>query len=175
MNSSTRPLSKRELREITNCRRLLRMASELHIRGYQKLRVVPHLYSIGTWRCGITSSDNICRDHGAMACRWDWEYTPQYTSASGRKCFDWQDAERATPSRLADMFLEQFPEVCRRGYGSDWEYAGWLSWMLHETYPDCLPVSQGDFLEIPAGDLLTIRAREIVLASPPPGTGNLSA
>jgi len=165
------PVTSTQLTHIHNCRRLLRMTSELHVRGFQQLRVIPHLYSVGTWRCGITFAQNVSADHGAMPCDWAWELVPQYTSASERECFDWEDAVTATPSRLANMFLERFPDVSRRGYGPDWEYAGWFSWMLHETYPDCLPICQGEYVTVPRGGLVTIGGRSLELTSPPPGRG----
>lgn len=105
--------------EIHNCHRVLRMISELHVRGDQRLRMVPHLYALGCWRCGITWAANIRPDHGAIACDWSCEVTPQYTSASGREVFGWADAKRLTPSRLAELFLARFPDVASRGAGQD--------------------------------------------------------
>lgn len=157
--------------DVQNCRRLLRMVGELHIRGYQCLRVIPHLYSLGTWRCGITYRDNVQSDHGALPCDWDGDFLPQHTSAAGRECFGWSDARHLTASRLAELFLERFPELSARGLGPDWEYAGWFVWMMHETYSDCLPVAQGEYLEIPPGGLITIGGRQFSLTPPPPGGG----
>jgi hypothetical protein len=137
--------------------------------------MVPHLYAIGTWRCGITWVDNIRSDHGAVACDSDFAATPQHTSASGREVFGWRDGRYATPSRLADMFIARFPEVSQRGEGKDWEYAGWFSWMLHETFPDCLPVAFGEHLEVPAGGLVTIGGRDITLTPPPAGRCSTSS
>lgn len=147
------------------------MIAELHVRGYQRLRVIPHLYSLGTWRCGITHVENVRPDHGVLPCNWDFALLPQHTSASGRACFGWKDATRLSPSRLAGLFLERFPGVAERGLGKDWEYAGWFSWMLHETYPDCLPVAQAEDLDVPPGGLLTVGRREIQLTPPPFGIG----
>jgi hypothetical protein len=145
------------------------MISELHVRGYQQVRMIPHLYSVGTWRCGVTWLGNVRSDHGAMACDWDFSVTPQHTSANGREVFEWKDASHATPSRLAEMFVSRFPDIAKRGKGKDWEYAGWFSWMLHETYPDCLPVAFGEYLEAPPGGLVTIGTRQLTLTPPPSG------
>lgn len=160
---------------VTECRRVLRMIAELHVRGYQRLRMVPHLYAVGTWRCGITWVDNICSDHGAVACDWDFRATPQHTSAAGRAVFGWEDGRHVTPSRLAEMFLQRFPDVSALGRGQDWEYAGWFSWMLHETFPDCLPVAFGEYLDVPPGGLIAIDGRPRRLTSPPPGRGAASS
>jgi hypothetical protein len=162
-------ISKEDQERIHNCRRVLRMISELHVRGYQQLRMVPHLYSLGTWRCGITWAGNVRADHGAVPCDWSFEATLQYTSASGSEVYGWADAKLLSPSRLADMFIKRHATIARRGRGPDWAYAGWFSWMLHETYPDCLPVAFGEFLEVPLGGLITIGGREKRISPPPPG------
>lgn len=135
--------------------------------------MAPHLYAMGTWRCGITWAENIRRDHGARSCDGRVEATPEYSSASRREPFGWADAKLVTPSRLADMFIARFPDVASRGVGKDWEYAGWFSWMLHETYPDCLPIAFGDYVEAPPNGLVTIGARLVRLTPPPPGYGAL--
>ena len=162
-------LSPEELQHIAASRRVLRMMSELHMRGYQRLRLVPHLYALGTWRGGITWAGNVRADHGAIAVDWSEDATPQHSSASGREVFGWADAVALTPSRLAALFIQRFPELAARGRGPDFEYAGWFSWMLHETYPDCLPVAFGETLGVPEGGLVTVGGRELCLTPPPPG------
>jgi hypothetical protein len=122
------------------------MIAELHLRGYQQLRVVPHLYHLGTWRCGITPRSNTLRVHGAMAKSWHFDILPQYTSASERDYFGWTDRRTASPSELADPFVDRFPRVAAAGMGEDFEYAGWYSWMLHLTFPGLLPISMAEYM-----------------------------
>jgi len=159
------------IEEVRICRKVLRMVMELHLRGFQRLRIVPHLYELGTWRCGITPVTNIRRDHGALPCSWDWSVLPQYSSASGREYFGWKDLKYATPSMMAECFLQRFPEISAEGAGQDWEYAGWFVWMLHLTYPGSLPIAQAPFHEIPSGWMEALGGSERLIHLPPPRKG----
>lgn len=134
--------------EIRVARKILRMTVELHIRGYQRMRIVPGISPSGMhWRCSLTPIDNIADDHGALAKRADPELGAHYSDASGRDYFGWTDARHASPSKLADLFLERFPALARRGLGPDWGYAGWLQHVLALTYPSRLPVAYGDYVD----------------------------
>ena len=129
-------------------RSVLKMIAELHVRGYQRLRIVPHIYSLGTWRCGITPASNVRPDHGAIAVSWAAELLVQHTSANGNKYFGWEDAKQTTPSGLARRFIERFPRIAEAGYGPDWEYAGWYTHLLHQTYPDAVPYAFHDYAPV---------------------------
>jgi hypothetical protein len=74
---------------------------------------------------------------------WD-KLTAHYTSGQERKYFGWEDAAHLTPSRLAELFIERFPDIAEAGRGSDWVYAGWYLDMLHLTYPDTFPIAYAD-------------------------------
>lgn len=41
--------------EVVPCRKLLLAVADLHLRGYQRLRIVPNVGSVGAWRCVIVS------------------------------------------------------------------------------------------------------------------------
>lgn len=82
-------------------RKVLYMVAELHLRGYQRLRIVPHFYEIGTWRCGITPIENTLRSNGAVPASLSWEVLPQYSSAQMRQYFGWNDAAKCTPSHIS--------------------------------------------------------------------------
>jgi hypothetical protein len=156
--------------EIRIPRKIVRMVAELHVRGYQWLRLVPFIYDLGSWRGGITPVSNILARHGAMAADYDQAILPQYTSASMREYFGWKDARHATPSQLAELFIERFPRVAREGYGSDWMYAGWYSEMLHLTHPGTLPIAYGNMSGPSETQMLWVGeppVRSIPL--PPPG------
>jgi hypothetical protein len=46
--------------------RVLAMIGELHKRGFQRLRLMPHMSPSGLhWRCAIGSADYFYRNHGA--------------------------------------------------------------------------------------------------------------
>jgi len=152
-------------------RKVLRMVSSLHLRGYQRLRIAPGSAPNGmSWRCTVTPVTNISRRHGARLIDWD-TLTAHYTSGMKAEYFDWTDAVRATPGDLATLFIQRFPEIARAGYGADWEYAGWYLHMLHLTHPDRFPIAYDDG-GCPDDCLVTEggepRAR---IPLPPPGLG----
>ena len=156
---------------IRRCRKLLRAVGELHVRGFQRVRIVPSLYNLGTWRCSILPACHISKEHGA---RWARDVPDdaiaRYSSASGSTFWGWQDVSHAHPSELADVILERFPRIAQLGYGQDWAYAGWYLHMLDVTYPDALPISWND--QTDDGDyryVLKTIGRDVTIPLPPPG------
>ena len=152
-------------------RKLLRAVAELHVRGYQRIRIVPYFYEIGTWRCTILPAIYVSRTHGAS-----WvnnvpeEATAKYSSATGREYWGWRDDHHCSPAELADVFLAHFPRIAELGYGQDWLYVGWYQHMLHLTYPDGLPIcwnNQQDNQKYPG--CLGMLGRAGTIPPPPPG------
>lgn len=152
-------------------RKVLRMVTELHVRGYQLLRIAPGMASSGCyWRCSITPVTNISSRHGARLLSWD-RFAAHYTSGQEREYFGWKDATNVTPSRLAELFIERFPKISETGRGADWVYAGWYLEMLHLTYPNSFPIAYADW-ELPTDWLATTGARrDVRIPLPPPGWG----
>ena len=152
-------------------RNVLRLVNELHVRGYQRVRIAPGMAPSGVhWRCTLTPASNISRQHGVRLIA-GGTLSANYSSSQEREYFGWPDAAHATPSRLADLFLARFPEIAAAGRGSDWAYAGWYLEMLHLTYPDSLPIAYADW-DLPTGYLPTTGARsDIQIPLPPPGEG----
>lgn len=148
------------------------MVSELHVRGYQRLRIAPGMApSGGYWRCAITPVTNISNRHGAKMIA-DNDLVARYTSGQERKYFDWTDASHLTPSRLAVRFIERFPRIVAAGRGSDWMYSGWYQEMLGITYPDIFPIAYADW-SLPDEYLDTTGGREGVrIPLPPVGEGD---
>jgi hypothetical protein len=154
--------------ELRPGRKLLRAVADLHTRGYQRLRIVPYLYELGTWRCGVAPAVWISDTHGAeLADTTSHDQIAPYTSASGREYWEWEDRHHCSPSRLADVFLQRYPELARLGYGQDWLYVGWYQHMLHVTYPDALPISAGPYVE--TNGFMTTTGRSVQFALPPVG------
>lgn len=136
------------------CRNVLRMVQELHLRGYQRLRIAPGMSASGFhWRCAVTPAANTQAANAALLR--EYEFAAHYTSGMERKYFDWPDAEHASPSRLAELFLERFPKIASAGKGSDWAYAGWYIEMLQLTYPDSFPIAYADY-DLPASHLTCV-------------------
>ena len=148
-------------------RKVLLMVSELHVRGYQRLRIAPGMSPSGChWRCSITPASNISSEHGARLVSWD-TLAAHYSSSSGSEYFEWTDASRLTPSRLAVRFIERFPDIAAAGRGSDWPYAGWYVEMLGITYPDTFPIAYADW-DLPPDYLATTGRRPDVRVPLPP-------
>jgi len=153
---------------IRACRKVLRMVSELHLRGYQRLRIYTGLSPSGAyWRCYVLPADRF-------DVRQPWEVPDPvsdevgYSSADGRKYFGLHGVEHAHPGRLADRFIETFPRLVGAGEGRDWSYAGWYVEMLHLTYPDVLPVMFEDYLKITDHVPCRGRRERVEVPLPPP-------
>lgn len=127
-------------------RKVLLMVAELHLRGYQRLRILPYMAPSGmSWRCAIGpatlfSHDGLTLDESGKF----GVTTVSYTSASVTEYFLWTDAKDETPSGLARLFIKRFPEIVAAAKGSDWTYAGWYVEMLGLTYPNHLPYAFAD-------------------------------
>ncbi len=155
--------------EYAVCRDILMMVSELHVRGYQCLRIAPGMAPSGCyWRCSITPASNISIRHGAMLVSWD-ELAAHYSSSSEREYFGWTDVSNLTASRLAARFIERCPDIVAAGRGSDWLYSGWFQEMLGITYPDVFPIAYADW-DLATDYLETVGGRQhIRVPLPPPG------
>jgi hypothetical protein len=149
-------------------RKLLRAVADLHTRGFQRLRIVPYLYDLGTWRCMIAPAQWISAQHGArLADGISWEDTAPYTEASGREYWGWKDDKRSSPGELADVFLDRYRGLAELGYGEDWVYVGWYQHMLHITFPDALPIAEGSYVD--TDGFMTTVGRTLRFALPPAG------
>lgn len=153
-------------------RKVLLLVLELHLRGYQRLRIAPGMSASGVyWRCSIAPVSLISAGHGARMTRFDDRAAALYTSGQGDAYFGWDDASHATASGLARRFLERFPMIADAGRGRDWMYSGWYVEMLHRTYPNAFPYAYADW-ETPNTHIPTIAIgidRRVEVPLPPPG------
>lgn len=156
---------------IRRSQRVVRMVSELHRYGYQRLRVIPYAHPLA-WRLSVGPASGVW-----PSARWSTKDVeqgwPTYSSASGVRYFDWLDARHDTARQLADKFILRFPAVCAAGNGRDWEYAGWLLELLGAIEAHgALPIAFD--AENPcrsSTDLLTLRRAdggEMAFPLPPP-------
>jgi hypothetical protein len=161
---------------IMQCRTVLLLLHELHLRGHQRLRAVPAMEPSGKyWQCAIAPVDLVSRDHGACLASGKREDSrlATYTSRDRDRYFGWTDVyPYAGPQELATLFVERFPELVEAGSGSDWSYAGWYMEMLRLTHPDQFPYALAKH-KVPGGYLPTASpARHrppLRIALPPPG------
>lgn len=155
--------------------RLIRMVSELHRMGYQRLRIMPYEYPVA-WRLMIGPVDGFSPVHGA---RWadPADSNPTYSSASDTAYFGWTDARHDNARRLAEKFLVRFPEICAAGHGRDWAYAGWLNELLGVLENDqALPIVKAEYMTRPMAEMRAVVIRRYAVnagdrefALPPPG------
>jgi hypothetical protein len=167
---------------IRRSQRVIRMVSELHRMGYQKLRFMPFEYPLA-FRVYVGPVSIFSRKNGAhIAHLIDGAYAG-YSSASDNVYFGWTDATGDNAYELGKKFIERFPDIAARGLGRDWRYAGWLSELLSvfEEFPARLPIVQAEYME-PSGDDLTAlplrcydaqqgidEGKDMAFPLPPPG------
>jgi len=131
--------------EVVPCRKLLLAVADLHMRGFQRLRIMPYEGSIGAWHCVIFPARLTAPHSGTwLASLGDEGRLPRHTGATSFVYWDQQVSVGTSPARLARIFLDTFSGVASQGYGPDWVYAGWCLHMLHLTFPDSLPLADGE-------------------------------
>jgi hypothetical protein len=132
------------------CFRLLRMASILHMKGFQGLRVFPHFhplaYRIELYPSAYTGPDGVSYDR-ELASGWMEErrLIARHSGASGVKYFEWEDVAGASSHDLAEKFIERFPEIARATYHLDFEYAGWFATLLAHCEYGYLPFLEAEY------------------------------
>jgi hypothetical protein len=136
---------------IATYRKVLVMVLELHLRGFQCLRIEPAISPSGMhWRCAVAPASLFSERHGARlsaeAGSSKHPLVARYTTGEGVRFCGWRDLHPSTtPSGLANRFAARFPDIVRAGHGSDWAYSGWYVEMLHLTYPSLLPYALADW------------------------------
>lgn len=150
--------------EVKPCRKLLLAVADLHMRGFQRLRVMPYMGSVGAWRCVLAPASKMsARDGAWLNAGEDEGSMPRYTGATQFAYWEWEAKESTPPARLARVFLDTFSDVAKEAFGPDWAYAGWFLHALNLTYPDALPFADG------RGGALGMYGREDLVPPPPPG------
>lgn len=119
------------------------MVGELHKRGYQRLRVMPFVYDLGTWRLAL-GPDSWFLPMGLVMHPDGWAKAPQYSSAAENEPFGWVDAKQDDARALAEKFITRFPELAREAVGRDWAYAGWFAELMGWVEAGYLPFSNPD-------------------------------
>ena len=133
---------------IMQCRAVLLLVHELHLRGFQRLRAIPAMAPSGKyWWCAIAPVSLVSVSHGARLVDGasNDPRIARYSSRDQNRYFQWADiSPHTTPSGLARRFVQRFPDIVEEGRGSDWPYAGWYVEMLHLTYPDQFPYAMAN-------------------------------
>jgi len=90
-----------------------------------------------------------------------------YTTDQGAEYFGWADAADDPPRRLAEKFIERFPEIVARGKGAAPAYARWYTEMIEATGPDGLIIMYADW-DTPDDHVPALNVREGVRVPLPP-------
>jgi hypothetical protein len=116
-----------------NMQKLLYIIRELHVRGFEKLRIVPSLSPSGlSWRCSFISDINQERD-SIIASNWIQGVHPI------------QEKSKHSIGELTDLFAREhldFVNTCR---GENSEYVKWYSNILHDLKEGELPYAFADY------------------------------
>ena len=113
---------------VATYRKALVTVLELHLRGFQRLRIEPAISPSGRhWRCAVAPAQLFSERHGARLRYegWDSPLVARYSTAEQERFFEWRDVRSTTtPSGLANRFVARFGEIADAGRGSDWAYSG---------------------------------------------------
>lgn len=150
------------------CIRLLEMTHELHILGYQKIRIYPSLAPSGChWRLQW-APDTAFESAVEPPETFSEQESVRYSSGQGWELFAWQGVRELSAKEMAEQFIRQFPALARAGFGDDWAYAGWLTRLLGEARKGHLPLFSADWdIDFSRGIPMT---KNNTFPLPPPGS-----
>jgi len=113
-----------------NMQKLLHVARELHLRGYEKLRVVPSLSPSGmSWRCSFVAEP----DNGIVTSTWLSEYSPN------EREIEYSIIE------LTELFEREHMRFLESCNGKNKDYVEWYQNMLCHLEEDELPYAFADY------------------------------
>jgi hypothetical protein len=126
------------------CFRLLRMVAILHAKGFQGLRIFPHLYPLAyrvdLYPVAFADLDGVKYNWEAIEGWLDRNpLIANYSGADGARYFGWEEGPGQNAHGLAVSFLQRFPELARSSYQLDLEYAGWFATLLGHCEYGYLP------------------------------------
>ena len=150
------------------------MLRELHLLGYERLRLVPSLSPSGTsWRFAILPVTKVSRVNGALESSFDFPSTFRDSFKGIEESAGIGDSREDSPARMAQLFLGRFPEIAAEGKGEDENYAAWYKEMLIATEPEDLICAKADYYHSDtAGYIATLGGDEKKIEMPPPGMGS---
>jgi hypothetical protein len=117
---------KSKIEWVRRAQRCLRMLSELHRLGYQRLRGMPYMNPLG-FRFAIAPKDCFAENGIAIPAVRLAGDDELVAITDADEYFGWKDASGKDARALAEKFVERFPEIATKGKGRDWDYSGWLS------------------------------------------------
>ena len=116
-----------------NMQKLLYIVKELHIRGFEKLRIIPSLSPSGlSWRCSFISDTNSERK-SIVSSSWI------------QNVFNIEEKNEYSIELLTDMFEKEHIDFLNACKGKNKEYVEWYSDMLHNLNEGELPYAFSDY------------------------------
>ena len=148
-------------------RKLMLVVRELHLMGYEGLRLAPYLAPSGCyWRAQIVPIEYISDEHGAIVNSIGLEI-PSYSSATKFNYFDLNTTEADTPQQIAEKFIFTYASLCTLGKITDAEYVQWYLEMLSATDPNGVIYAFADF-DVPLDRMAVARCAVNVFVPLPP-------
>ncbi|MDN3651345.1 hypothetical protein QWY77_00910 [Thalassotalea ponticola] len=148
-------MSATEEQLIRRCCRLLRAVHELHKQGYQNLAIYTGMSSSGGhWRVQLVPFYDVFIDNDDnIACYNDgtYEQASHSSGLDGNLYFGWEDAITLNARQLAERIKERFPRLLTQCKANNFEYAGWLTYILGNAEKGILPVMYRDYYSSPTG------------------------
>ena len=122
-----------ETNYMINMQKLLYLVKELHIRGYEKLRIIPSLSPTGlAWRCSLIS-DTISKRNTIIISNWIQDI------------FNIEEKNDFSIEQLTDLFVKEHIGFLNECKGKNQEYVKWYSEMLYKLKEGELPYAFSDY------------------------------
>ena len=139
--SSTRAEAPRQFEDAywRRCLRVLRMVQVLHGKGFQGLRLFPHIYPLA-YRIELFPAKEADRTGGMYSDPPpDNELVARHTGADGSDFFGWNDVADLDAHQLALKFITRFPKLAHASDHFDFAYAGWYATLLAQCEYGYMP------------------------------------
>jgi hypothetical protein len=146
--------------------RLLAAIHELHKEGYQNLAVYVGMSGSGFhWRLSLFPFEYIYIDESNdITSKPQPESRQVYHSSgeSGNQYFGWDDVANLNARDLAKVIKERFPQLIERCRGINFEYSGWLTYILGQAEQGYLPVMYRDYYQASKGKIASTGDKELL-------------
>ncbi|GAC26711.1 hypothetical protein GMES_4445 [Paraglaciecola mesophila KMM 241] len=159
-------MSASEQEFIRRSTRLLTAVHELHKQGYQNLAVYTGMSSSGfNWRLELfdyydltASRQSISPSKGTNL----YETAQHSAGENGNQYFGWEDSATASARELAEQIKQRFPRLIHQCKAVNFEYAGWLTYILGEAENGALPVMYSDYYSVGEGNIASTQVKELI-------------
>jgi hypothetical protein len=146
--------------------RLLAAIHELHKEGYQNLAVYVGMSGSGCyWRLSLFPFENLYIDESDKVSskpQAEWREVYHSSGELGNQYFGWDDVANLNARELAQIIKERFPQLIERCRGINFEYSGWLTYILGQAEQGQLPVMYRDYYQASKGKIASTSQEELI-------------